>query len=436
MPAEAVPALTIYPEEVQTSLSKSRVPHLVTDPGDVALLKKLRHQNDPDGRLKWFGSEDLSGEGLEADPEGRLSRLTLEPLGLTGDLDISGADALTEFKSEGNPFASLTISGLSRLLSLTLTGGGLTRLQGSWPARPPLVSLDLRHNQIETLAGLALPALTALETLNLSRNRLAEIKPGLLAPLKTLVSLQLSDNRLTEIGEGLFNGLTRLEILDLGHNRLTRLAPAALAGLKALKLLDLSGNHLARFPVAALAGLENLTVVELQNNCLPLKAMKTVLGALPEGVNLSLRDQQYVYFGLRVQLLSKLDRFDVPPEDALIGEVASDGRVLGDDPGGAAYAPPEKAGQPGRLTFQRPGLYRLTLTSGELSRIAGASSTTGYFLIVEGVTAEPETLKRPGNRELVRELTSRGYVEAPAADPGRVRALQALFSPGPERSDD
>ncbi len=456
----AAPALSLYPEEVQSSLPKERVPDLVADPGDVACLNALRRNNDAGNRLGWDLDGEAAGEGIQADAEGRLIRLTLPDVGLTGLLDLAGAKRLTEIKSTGNQLTGLRLSGLNRLRQVSLTGGGLTRLpRGDLSGLASLTNLDLANNRIEifengALAGAArlerlrltgnqlafldrgcFTGLERLAELNLDGNRIKEIRWGALAPLTGLVTLHLGGNRLQEIGAGLFPGLVNLEILHLENNRITRLAREALTGLTALKYLDLSNNRLAGLPSGALSGLENLSEIDLTGNCLPLGALKTVVDEAPEGAHLYLRGQKDVYFGLRVQLMPKADSFIIPPSDAFINGVPSQGRILGDDPAGATYAPAEAEGGAGRLTFHRPGVYTLVLTNSELSDDPDLSATTGRFLVVDRHPTVEEATKKLGSRDLaaglVGALASRGFVEAPSGHPKRVSALKALFSPPP-----
>lgn len=455
-PAGATPALSVYPEESRPALPKNAVPGLVTHPGDVALIEKLRKNNDPAGALNWESGAEISGHGLQADAEGRLSGLNLEKLGLSGRLDLSGAEGLMEVKSVGNPLTGLRLGGLARLHSLSLTGASLSRLErgalagltgltsleltdsglekidpNALASLKSLENLDLRGNQLEQLGKGWFTGLDSLETLNLNNNHIHEVKWGALSPLTGLVTLQLAGNRLTEIHGGFFPGLTGLEILHLENNRLTHLTREALAGLPSLKYIDLSNNYLKSMP--PLSHLENLSGLDLTGNCLPLGAMKDILASLSETTNLQLKGQERVYFGLRVQLLPRQDHYLIPAADAFIDDIPSHGRILGTDPAGASYAPPEAAGQPGRLTFHRPGLYTLLLTNSGLGDNPDLSAATGAFLVVDSHPEAAEAVQRLGRRDLVtglvQALASRGFVEAPAANPKRITALKAVFGP-------
>lgn len=453
-PAGAVPALSIYPETTRSALPKGAVPGLVTNPRDVALLEKLRRNNDPAGKLGWETGAEVSGPGLQGDAEGRLSGLNLENLDLSGVLDLAGAEALLEFKSVGNPLTGLRMTGLSRLSSLTLTGGSLGRLgRGALTGLTNLISLDLSRSGIEKIEANALAGLKSLENLRLNDNRLeqlgqgcfnglnsvaeldlnnnqlSEVRWGALAPLTGLVTLHLAGNHLREIHGGFFPGLTNLEILHLENNRLVNVTREALADLSALKYMDLSNNYLKSLPT--LGYFENLSEVDLTANCLTLGAMKEILSAVPNNAAIHLKGQANVYFGLRVQQLPGQDHYLIPPEDAFIDDIPSYGRVLGPDPSGASYTPPETAGQPGRLTFHRPGRYALLLTNSGLGDTPDLSTTTGVFVVVDSCPTEAEAVKLLGSRELaaglVRNLADRGFVEAPSANPKRISALEALF---------
>lgn len=134
---------------------------------------------------------------------------------------------------------------------------------------------------------------------------------------------------------------------------------------------------------------------------------------------------------MRVQLLPGRDHYLIPPEDAFQDDIPSHGRILGPDPAGASYTPPEAAGQPGRLSFHRPGRYTLVLANNGLGNTPDISAATGTFLVVDSYPTEEEAVKLLGRRDLatglVRALSSRGFVEAPAANPKRISAMKALF---------
>lgn len=455
-PAGAAPALSVYPEESRSALPKNAVPGLVTHPGDVALLEKLRKNNAPAGALNWGGGAELSGPGLQADAEGRLSGLSLDKLGLSRRLDLTGAEGLLEVKSVGNPLTGLRLGGLASLRSLGLAGANLNRLERgtlaglsgltnldltdsglekidpkALAALKSLESLDLSGNQLEQVGKGWFTGLDSLETLNLNNNNIYEVKWGSLSSLTGLVTLQLAGNRLTEINGGFFPGLTGLEVLYLENNRLTHLTQDALAGLLSLKYIDLSNNYLKSMP--SLSHLENLSGVDLSGNCLSLGAMKDILAGLPENTNLHLKRQEQVYFGLRVQLLPQQDHYLIPAGDAFIDDIPSHGRILGPNPAGASYTPPEAAGQPGRLTFHQPGLYTLLLTNSGLGDSPDLSAATGAFLVVDVQPEAAEAAQRLGRWDLVaglvQALASRGFVEAPASHPKRITALKAIFGP-------
>lgn len=454
VPAGAVPALSIYPEKTRSALPKGAVPGLVTNARDVALIEKLRKNNDTAGKLNWEIGAEVSGTGLQGDGEGRLSGLDLENLDLVGLLDLSGAEGLLEFKSVGNPLTGLRMRGLPRLRSLTLNGGSLARLErGALSGLDELTSLDLGRNIIERIDANALAGLKSLEILRLNDNKLEQLKPGcftglgslaeldlnnnqiyevkwgVLSSLTGLGTLQLAGNRLTEIHSGFFPGLGNLEILHLENNRLTNVGREALLGLAALKYMDLSNNYLGSLP--SLSHLENLSELDLTGNCLTLGAMRRILESVPENAAIHLKGQEQVYFGLRVQLLPSRDHYLIPSEDAFQDEIPSHGRILGPDPAGASYTPPEAAGQPGRLSFHRPGRYTLVLSNSGLGNTPDISAATGTFLVVDSYPTEEEAVRLLGRRDLatglVRALSSRGFVEAPAANPKRISAMKALF---------
>ena len=431
---------------------------LVSDPGDLALLKGIIRNNDSTARLAWRFDGAAAGPEITADGQGRLKSLYFIGENLTGTLRLTGAEGLTELRSLWNRFTGLELTDLPALRTVMINNAALTRVGPDHLRNlPSLSSLNLSANSLESLGPGALTGLDGLETVHLTSNRLSRLRRGTftdlkaltelylddnrlaevewaaLAPLESLATLQLAGNRLTEIGPGLLPGLTRLEILHLQDNRIARILPGALDGLPALRFIDLSNNRLSMIHPKILADLPSLSELDLHGNRFSLGALRTVRDAMPDGVYLFLRDQKNVYFSVRVQLRSQVDYFTIPAEDAFIDGVSTSGEILGDDPTGATYIPAEAEGQSGRLVFHRPGVYSLMLSNSELVDDPDVTVTTGLFLVIDEPPTVAEARRVLGNRDLagglVRALTARGYVEAPWTNPKRTSALNALFGP-------
>ncbi|KAM4748808.1 uncharacterized protein WCC33_006203 [Rhinophrynus dorsalis] len=106
------------------------------------------------------------------------------------------------------------------------------------------ISLDLAHNNIESLKTSDFNNLTAMHELNVSANRINHIETGTFQKLSGLKLLNLSSNRIDSLMNGMFEGLKNLSILLLNNNPIVTIDPKAFSGLTKLKSLGLSSNHL------------------------------------------------------------------------------------------------------------------------------------------------------------------------------------------------
>lgn len=155
-----------------------------------------------------------------------------------------------------------------------------------------VTELDLRRNEIASLAGLQLLNLERLQTLDLSRNSLTSIAAESLSALPALTHLNLENNGFTDLS-AIEMASDTLEILDLSNEAFTELpegalqtldlpalrqlyfyendiadiAPGAFEGAPPnLEWLDLSYNSLSQTPVGAFEGLSRLTTLDLEYN--------------------------------------------------------------------------------------------------------------------------------------------------------------------------
>ena len=152
------------------------------DPSDLAWLE---------GFLSSHPEASLSGTGSVTWENGRITRLDLSYLGLTGTLDVSGLTALTYLDCYYNQLTGLNASGCTAL-----------------------TSLECGYNQ---LADLNVSGCTALQVLYCYNNQLATLDVSGCTALNTLYC---SDNQLTTLD---VSGNTVLRGLYCHNNQLTEL---------------------------------------------------------------------------------------------------------------------------------------------------------------------------------------------------------------------
>lgn len=107
--------------------------------------------------------------------------------------------------------------------------------------------LDMSHNSLLTLTGLAVSKRSPLRSLNASYNMLMSLFPGTFARMPHLEELDLRHNRLVFIPAGLFApSMRKLRRLYLSYNRLVAFGGGALNSLSGLHTLRLDHNQLAQ----------------------------------------------------------------------------------------------------------------------------------------------------------------------------------------------
>lgn len=229
-------------------------------------------------------------EGLRFGALGR----DLRALGLTSwPESLSQLTQLRRLILSGNQLTSLpdSIGQLTKLGSLLLDGNQLEALPESLGQLTQLQELALSNNKLTALPE-SLGQLRRLEKLDLSRNWLT-VLPDSLGQLSQLRELVLSGNQLTTLPESL-GQLTQLQGLHIAGNQLTTL-PESLGRLTQLKKLAVAANQLTALPesLSQLTQLQELYIGENQLIALPawigqLTALKVLylpenrIAALPE----------------------------------------------------------------------------------------------------------------------------------------------------------
>ena len=188
--------------------------------------------------------------GVSADPNGRVTGLSLDSNGLAGSI-------------------APEVGKLVHLRSLSLGGNELT---GPLPVElGSLVSLRSLHLYSNALTG-PIPAglrnLVSLETLSLGGNELTGPVPAWLRSLTQLQRLELEANALTGPIPVELGSLVSLRSLSLYSNALTGPIPAGLRDLVSLETLSLDGNELTGPVPAWLRSLTQLQRLELEGNAL------------------------------------------------------------------------------------------------------------------------------------------------------------------------
>ncbi|TVU12780.1 hypothetical protein EJB05_46437, partial [Eragrostis curvula] len=198
---------------------------------DARALMALKRALDPAGRVlgSWDPSRDPcdgSYDGVECDPTGRVTAVSLQGRGLSGSLPPAVA--------------------------------GLRRLQG----------LYLHYNGIKGAIPREIGKLSELTDLYLDVNHLTGPVPVEIAALASLQVLQLGYNQLTGSIPPQLGNLNKLSVLAMQSNQLTGAIPATLGDLTQLTRLDLSFNSLFGSIPSKVAEVPLLEVFDIRNNSL------------------------------------------------------------------------------------------------------------------------------------------------------------------------
>ena len=246
---------------------------------DREILEKIHEAMDG---TRWFNSTNWLTDapvrdwhGVDADAQGRVTRLALVHNGLWGAIppDIVALEELTELKLVGfdsrNSPIPPELGGLTNLTVLELAG-----IHAAGPIPPQfgrltrLTTLSLRGNELSGPIPPELGRLSELVYLNLDNNRLAGSIPSELANASALEQIHFADNELSGALPTSMATLDKLKILDLSGNRLSDYLPTAFGEFERLEYLNLSYNGLFGAIPAELGGLGSLTELYLGSNSL------------------------------------------------------------------------------------------------------------------------------------------------------------------------
>lgn len=153
-----------------------------------------------------------------------------------------------------------------------------------------LRELDLATNSIKgPLTTDTIPALRFLELLNLDRNSITSIHTGALQNFPFLVTLSLRHNQIDVLQDHAFSGLGSLQMLDLGYNGIVAVSGASLQHLSRLTVLNLTHNFLRALTSDLIAPLPALRELRLDGNDISIVA-KNALNMSQHLHSLSLQD--------------------------------------------------------------------------------------------------------------------------------------------------
>ncbi|KAG9446704.1 hypothetical protein H6P81_012832 [Aristolochia fimbriata] len=249
---------TIFVASVPFPVS-STLPPLQLNDDLLGLVVFKSGLEDPTSSLaSWTEDDDsaCSWKSVQCDPRnGRVTRLSLDGLGLSGKINVRGLQKLTHLRDlslSRNNFSGTITPDLARLPGL------LRRLDLSYNAFSGtipddftnLTSIRVLHFSGNSLSG-PIPeqffsGCVSLQSVSLGGNLLEGPIPRTLRECSSLAALNLSDNRLSGNPDFSSNGiwsLGKLRVLDLSQNGFTGPVPPGIALLHNLKELHLGKNQ-------------------------------------------------------------------------------------------------------------------------------------------------------------------------------------------------
>ncbi|OWF37235.1 Leucine-rich repeat and fibronectin type III domain-containing protein 1-like protein [Mizuhopecten yessoensis] len=133
---------------------------------------------------------------------------------------------------------------------------------------PGLVSLQMAHCEINTIADDTFLSRGSLNYLDLSYNNIPRITDKTFLGLTNLVSLQISGNPHCELSEKTFDSISNLQELYIAEMDLERLPSVMFTNLNHLRLLDVHGNKIWKIEFDFGAVFPNLQHLDLSRNLL------------------------------------------------------------------------------------------------------------------------------------------------------------------------
>lgn len=128
-----------------------------------------------------------------------------------------------------------------------------------------------------------------LELLNLDRNLLTSIHTGALQNFQYLITLSLRHNQIDVLQDHAFSGLNSLQMLDLSYNGIIAISEASLQHLSRLTVLNLTHNFLRALTADLISPLPSLRDLQLDGNDISM-VERNALNTTEYLHSLSLRD--------------------------------------------------------------------------------------------------------------------------------------------------
>ena len=221
-------------------------------------------------------------------------------------LDLNGA-----FLPKPIDLVSSNFASYKTLRSINLKKNAIVEFNQRTPGSPVatlpfLLHLDLRQNQITSLASLNRKPAEGEETVYWPRLQHVYLGSNLIDKISpigcpNLILLDVSGNKINQIQEGDdgFKGHDSIQELDISNNLLTNLG--SLNGLKKLTRLYASGNRVFKF--SGLEGCEELEFILLRDNAVRPAHQLTVFESTPPLPKLK-------YLNLRGNSLAKWEEIE------------------------------------------------------------------------------------------------------------------------------
>lgn len=137
---------------------------------------------------------------------------------------------------------------MKNLVTLKLNGNKLGNSPGSLKAIAECINLrelDLQSNLIKgPLTADTLPVIKDLETLNLDKNSFSSVETGTFNKFPKLITLSLRHNQIDVLADDAFIGLNSLQKLDLSYNGIVAVSEGSLRHMNRLMVLDFTHNFL------------------------------------------------------------------------------------------------------------------------------------------------------------------------------------------------
>ncbi|KAL5762869.1 hypothetical protein ACOSP7_019133 [Xanthoceras sorbifolium] len=201
--------------------------------GDAEALLSLKSSIDPLNTLSWKGTDFCKWQGIKECMNGRVTKLVLEYLNLTGTLDENSLNQLDQLRVVS--FKGNSISGQLPNFS------GLFNLK----------SLYLNHNNFSGKFPESLSTLHRLKVIVLADNQISGSIPLTLVNLRRLYMLNLQDNKLSGPIPAL--NQTSLRFFNVSNNQLSGKVPLTAA--------------LVRFNTSSFLGNVGLCGEQIENPC-------------------------------------------------------------------------------------------------------------------------------------------------------------------------